>query len=498
MFRRHGPLLACGLWLALVTSPALANTFTVRSGDNLWSIARAHDITVAELMAANQLSDERLQIGQVLRLPTPAAASALPAAPFDAAVPHVYVVQPGDTLWALARAHEATVPGLMALNGLVSERLRPGQTLRLPNPPVATAAAAPGAAAATPEPAPTSAPAAPAAEPTSAAASPTPAPVPNASYTVRSGDSLYDIARRHGVSVDMLVAWNALDGTLIRPGQVLQVVVPADAPPAAPLVVHVQPGDSLWAIARAHDSTVDAIAAANGLAPGATLRVGLAITIPGRLAAVHATSGATGANVGGPAVTEVRVMPGDNLWKIARQHNTTIAAIMSLNGLSNDRLSVGQSLRVVPGPDLGAASNLTAAAVAPDGGDAMVWPLVGQITSRFGWRRLRIGGTNMHYGLDIDGNVGDPIRSATAGTVTFSGWRGGYGNLVIVENGNTDYYYAHASALIAQVGEQVAPGQVIARVGATGNVTGPHLHFEIRVDGTAIDPLPILEARARR
>jgi len=82
--------------------------------------------------------------------------------------------------------------------------------------------------------------------------------------------------------------------------------------------------------------------------------------------------------------------------------------------------------------------------------------------------------------------------------VTFSGWRGGYGNLVIVSHGDAEYYYAHASALIARVGDVVTPGQLIARVGATGNVTGPHLHFEIRVDGRAIDPLPILEARARR
>ena len=128
----------------------------------------------------------------------------------------------------------------------------------------------------------------------------------------------------------------------------------------------------------------------------------------------------------------------------------------------------------------------------------MVWPLVGNITSRFGYRRLRIGGTNMHYGLDIDGNTGDPIRSATAGTVTFSGWRGGFGYLVIIENGDTEYFYAHASALLVSVGQRVQPGDLIARVGATGNVTGPHLHFEIRVNGAPVDPLPILEARATR
>ena len=316
-------------------------------------------------------------------------------------------------------------------------------------------------------------------------------------YTIRAGDSLYDIARAHGVTVENLIAWNDLDGTLIRPGQVLALAAPAAAP-AAPLVVHVQPGDSLWSIARANGTTVDALAAANGLATGATLRVGLALTVPGRFASTATAAAPSAANIGGAAAAEVQVMPGDNLWKIARQHNTTIAAVMSLNGLTDDRLTIGQTLRVMPGPDLGAATDAQPAVFAPDGSEAMVWPLVGQITSRFGWRRLSVGGSNMHNGLDIDGRTGDPIRSATSGVVTFSGWRAGYGNLVVVESGNTEYWYAHASALIAQVGEHVSPGQLIARVGATGVATGAHLHFEIRVDGRPIDPLPVLEARARR
>jgi murein DD-endopeptidase MepM/ murein hydrolase activator NlpD len=359
-----------------------------------------------------------------------------------------------------------------------------------PAPAAAATAAPPAAPAAAPAPQQVTAPAPAAAAPAAAFVS---TPV---SHTVEAGDSLYEIARAYGVSLDALIAWNQLDGTLIRPGQVLVLAAASDAPAPAPLVVHVQPGDSLWSLARAHGSTVDALTAANGLSAGAVLRVGLALTVPGRFAAVDATSGGTGPDVGG-TVAEVAVAPGDNLWKIARQHNTTVASLMSLNALPTDRLVVGQTLKVVPGPDLGVASVALPPAPTLDGG-GMVWPLVGQITSRFGWRRLYIGGTNMHYGLDIDGDRGDPIRSATGGTVTFSGWRGGFGNLVIVENGDTEYYYAHASSLVAEVGERVVPGQLLARVGATGNATGTHLHFEIRVDGTPIDPLPILESRARR
>ncbi len=102
----------------------------------------------------------------------------------------------------------------------------------------------------------------------------------------------------------------------------------------------------------------------------------------------------------------------------------------------------------------------------------------------------------MHYGLDIDGHTGDPIVSATAGTVVFSGWSGGYGQVVIVESGSHEYYYAHCSELLVSVGDRVAAGDLIGRVGATGRVTGSHLHFEVRVDGNPVDPLPMLEARA--
>jgi LysM repeat protein len=458
----------------------------VAPGENLWTLARRYDTTVASLMSVNGLTSDALRPGTTLRVPTAGTAAAA-----TASATTTHVVEPGDSLWSLARRYDTTVASLMAVNALSDDALRPGIELTVPS--AATTATVPVATAAAPAANP--APAAPAA---AAAAAPAPAadPAPAATVTVRAGDSLYEIALAQNVTVDDLIAWNDLDGTLIKPGQVLALRQPAGAPAAAPLVVHVASGDSLWTLARRHDTTVEALAAANGISANGTLRVGQALTVPGLYAAVHATSGAAGADVGGAAAAEIRVVPGDNLWKIARQHNTTVASLMALNGLPHDRLVVGQTLRVVPGPELGAVA--AALAPTPSATDGMVWPLVGQITSRFGYRRLRISGTNMHYGLDIDGDIGDPLRSATSGTVTFSGWRGGFGNLVIVTQGDTEYYYAHASALLVQEGQTVSAGQLIARVGATGNVTGPHLHFEIRVDGTAVDPLPILESRASR
>ena len=471
-------IIACSFSCAFsLTAAAFASEIVVQSGDSLWNLAREHGTTVAELMAANDLRSERLSLGQVLRLP--------------GSEPSIsYTVQPNDTLYDIARHHGVSVEALQAANALRGTTIRPGQELTIAGARLSEQVAREAASAAAPEPAPE--------QPTQteAAASTTEATATR-DHTVQPADTLYDIARAYGVSVDDLIAWNGLDGTLIRPGQVLSLTHVADTPPPQPLVVTVQPGDSLWSLARAHDSSVAAIASANALDPQSTLRLGLSLTIPGRYAAVAASDGSAPA-VGGPAASEITVGPGESLWTIAHRHGTTVGALMELNGLSSDRLQAGQALRVLPG---GAPTQALPGAAAPQASvpsSGMVWPLVGNITSRFGYRRLRIGGTNMHYGVDIDGNVGDPIRSATAGTVTFAGWRGGFGYLVIVTNGNTEYFYAHASALLVSEGQQVQPGDLIARVGTTGNVTGPHLHFEIRVEGTPVDPLPILEARATR
>jgi len=288
--------------------------------------------------------------------------------------------------------------------------------------------------------------------------------------------------------VEALIAFNDLDGTVIHPGQEL-VLAPGERIPEM-LEVTLGVGDSLWVLARRHDSTVDEIAAANGIDRDATLRVGDRLVIPGRYAA-------SDVDVGGPVPIEVVVAANDTLWGLANRYDSNVAAIISTNNLTTDRLQVGQRLRILPGAELNATRAAVPTPILSDAAGApMVWPLVGVITSRFGYRQLRVSGSNFHTGLDIDGDTGDPIVAAVAGTVTFSGWRGGYGNLVIVTNGNTDYYYAHASELLVSEGTEVKVGQLLALVGSTGNSTGSHLHFEVRVDGDYVDPLPILETTA--
>jgi murein DD-endopeptidase MepM/ murein hydrolase activator NlpD len=114
-----------------------------------------------------------------------------------------------------------------------------------------------------------------------------------------------------------------------------------------------------------------------------------------------------------------------------------------------------------------------------------IWPVNGAVVSGFGWR-----GRRMHEGIDITASSGTPIWAAAAGTVIWASWRGGYGNCVVVDHGNgLATLYAHASSILVGVGQSVGQGETIALVGSTGNSSGPHLHFEVRVNGSAVDPL---------
>jgi murein DD-endopeptidase MepM/ murein hydrolase activator NlpD len=99
----------------------------------------------------------------------------------------------------------------------------------------------------------------------------------------------------------------------------------------------------------------------------------------------------------------------------------------------------------------------------------------------------------MHEGLDIAANLGEPIYAALDGTVTYSGWASGYGNLIkLKHNDGIDTYYGHCSKLLVSEGQKVKKGEKIAEVGSTGNSTGPHLHFEIRINGVPKDPTKYL------
>jgi murein DD-endopeptidase MepM/ murein hydrolase activator NlpD len=128
------------------------------------------------------------------------------------------------------------------------------------------------------------------------------------------------------------------------------------------------------------------------------------------------------------------------------------------------------------------------------GNASMQWPVAGRITSPFGERKNPLGpGDDFHPGVDIAADEGTPIAAAAAGRVVSAGPDAGYGNLIVVDDGNgVATRYAHCSQMYARVGDVIAPGQTIGAVGSTGNSTGPHLHFEVRINDRPVDPAQFL------
>ena len=154
--------------------------------------------------------------------------------------------------------------------------------------------------------------------------------------------------------------------------------------------------------------------------------------------------------------------------------------LAEVEALAAESAALADAIRAAQGASASGSTGTGAPSAA-----GFIWPVNGVVVSGFGMRWGR-----MHEGIDITAPTGTPIWAAAAGTVIWSGWRGGYGNAVVIDHGDgLATLYAHASALVVGVGEQVSQGQTVSLVGSTGNSSGPHLHFEVRVNGVAVDPL---------
>ncbi|MHB8842558.1 MAG: M23 family metallopeptidase, partial [Candidatus Aquicultor sp.] len=127
-------------------------------------------------------------------------------------------------------------------------------------------------------------------------------------------------------------------------------------------------------------------------------------------------------------------------------------------------------------------------------GGGYVWPVSARITSPFGWRfHPVLGYSRMHTGIDLGCGSGTSVHATKGGTVIMAGWMGGYGNAVVIDHGEgISSLYGHNKSLTVSAGQHVVQGQVIAHSGSTGMSTGPHLHFEIRVNGNPQNPLSFL------
>jgi murein DD-endopeptidase MepM/ murein hydrolase activator NlpD len=238
--------------------------------------------------------------------------------------------------------------------------------------------------------------------------------------------------------------------------------------------------------------------------------------------AIAALEGAPHAADGSPSPgASVTVNAGDTLWSLVRQQLDAsgghasdaevqgevrrVAAVNRLDHpdliLPGDRIQLDASgSRATPASAAGpVAADVAAPAVAPpptlEPGDVRPIPALidghaDRVTSLFGMRNDPLcGKRRFHAGVDVAAVSGTPARAAASGVVSFAGEQSGYGRMVVVDHGGgVSTVYAHASALLVQAGDQVNAGTEIIRVGQSGRATGPHLHFELRKDGVAVDP----------
>jgi murein DD-endopeptidase MepM/ murein hydrolase activator NlpD len=172
---------------------------------------------------------------------------------------------------------------------------------------------------------------------------------------------------------------------------------------------------------------------------------------------------------------------------LERTRNAKAAALRNVRA---ERTHLEEDLAAMERQQARIQGQLTAGAAGPirQGSGALIWPVNGVFTSPFGMRWGRL-----HAGIDIAAPTGTGIRAADSGTVRIAGWVGGYGNYTCIQHGGAmSTCYGHQSSIGVSVGQNVSKGQVIGAVGSTGHSTGPHLHFEVRINGSAVDPMGYL------
>lgn len=260
----------------------ITNTYVVQKGDTLYSIANKLGTTVSELKKENNLTSNTLQIGEVLLIPTKE---------IYEEEENIYIVKKGDTLYSIAMANNTTVDELKKANNLTSNILSTGQLLKIPS-----------------------------------------ALLPESTYIVKKGDSLYSIANKYNTTVEELKRINNLTSNILSIGQILKL--PSDKASDVEneentISYTVQKGDSLYSIARKYDTTIDRIKDLNNLTTN-LLSIGQVLLIP------------TDTNL----ETTYTVKKGDSLYSIAKKYNTTVDRLKQLNNLSSNLLSIGQILIV--------------------------------------------------------------------------------------------------------------------------------------------------------
>lgn len=256
-------------------------------------------------------------------------------------------------------------------------------------------------------------------------------------HVVQQGDTVGAIAMKYGISVNTILWANGLTArSILKLGQELTVL------PVSGVLHEVKRGETLGAIAKKYDSDVDKILAANLVSSPTAVQIGTRLVIPDGRPITAAPPAPTRPTAPAPTTPP----------------------------------RLGDVRDILRPPEEAPPSR-------PVDGVELVWPTVQKrINQYYKWN---------HTGLDINGTLKDATYAVDAGIVTFAGWNSsGYGNMILIDHGNGMLTrYAHHSKMYVKVGDQVEKGQSIGMVGSTGRSTGPHLHFEIYMNGRRVNPL---------
>ena len=313
----------------------------------------------------------------------------------------------------------------------------------------------------------------------------------NPTHTVVPGDTLFDLARTYETSIDELMRLNDLSSNMIRVGQVLTVGEQQH-----------RPGFQVHTTVEGED--LDQVAASYGLEPW-TLAVANpeagTVLLPGTVLVVPPNDGVT-----------IRVEPGETLLSIATRNGLAPSELAQANGIAGPEGVVEGELLLIPRAVTEVELQVDARPTHRDrqtevlarfssllsdfdrGSATFTLPVGGRLTSSFGWRNISVGGNRFHAGVDLASDHGTAVQAARDGVVQRTGWIGAYGLVVFVDHGDgTQTRYAHLSVIEVSEGASVRQGDILGRVGSTGASTGPHLHFELRLAGRAVDPLPYLD-----
>lgn len=274
----------------------------------------------------------------------------------------------------------------------------------------------------------------------------------------------------------------------------VQLVQAMTQPLAAETMYEVKAGDSIASIAEAHGMTKDDLLAQNpDLGKKASLTTGQVIKVQKvvpRLSVCTVERNSYVRALSSP-VKEVKdntMYKGDT--KILTQglegKEQIQANVTHFNGEALYEDIVSQKVLVEPTETVMAVGIKDRPNFYSTG--ALQWPCSGDITSPFGYRYI-FGSASFHSGIDIANSYGTSIQAADSGVVTYVGYKGSYGNLIIIDHGNGwETFYAHCAQTLVSVGEGVSKGSQIATMGSTGRATGTHCHFEFHIDGTAVNP----------